>query len=320
MASDTLKRFPTSRGDFYVPHYDLWSDRDEVARGAGVLRPGANVALLGSCIVRQAASYLERRGYKTFHSPGGYQYNVHAVRAELERVFEGKPWPVPVALEIPGSGSFVHPFRKNLVARSEDELVERDEQVSEQLASTLKAADVVICVVGTTAEAWRAGTGGAVVNEIPPPDVFNQGGWALDMGNLDDIRAEVRGTMAQLAKHTRAAQVYAVCPIPLYATWADSSIVAMNGRSKALLRAALEQELTEGETYLPMWDWMQAQTRRWSPTRSDGRHFDWVGVDRLMFFCERFLAAGEVPALSLRHRVSSVLKDAGYRLRVRGLT
>ena len=316
MGSETLKRFPTKRGDFYVPHYELWSGRDQVARGAGVLTPGASVALLGSCIVQQAASYLQRRGYKTFHSAGGYQYNVHAVRTELEHVFEGKPWPVPAALEVPGDGSFVHPFRKTLVARSEDELLERDEQISEQVASALKAADVVICVIGTTAEAWRAGTGGPVVNEIPPPDVFNQGGWALDMGNLDEMRAEVRATVAQLAKHTRAAQVFAVCPIPLYATWADGSIVTMNGRSKALLRTALEEELTEAETYLPMWDWMQAQTGRWSPTRPDGRHLDWVGVDRLMLFCERFLAAGEVPPLSLRHRVGSMLSDAGYRLRV----
>ena len=77
-----------------------------------------------------------------------------------------------------------------------------------------------------------------------------------------------------------------------------------------MLLAALEQELTEAETYLPMWDWMQAQTGRWSPMRPDGRHLDWVGVDRLMFFCERSLATGEVPGLSLRHRAASVLKDA----------
>lgn len=88
----------------------------------------------------------------------------------------------------------------------------------------------------------------------------------------------------------------------------------MNGRAKSLMRAALAAELTDEQTYLPMWDWMLAQTRRWTPTRPDGRHLDWVGIDRLMLFCERYLAAGEVPRLSLRHRARSTLKDAAYRL------
>jgi hypothetical protein len=88
----------------------------------------------------------------------------------------------------------------------------------------------------------------------------------------------------------------------------------MNGRGKSLMRTALDLELLEEETYLPMWDWMQAQTRRWTPTRPDGRHLDWVGIDRLMHFCERCLAEGEVPRLSLRHRLRSQLRDAGYRI------
>jgi GSCFA family len=311
-----LKRLPTRRGDFYVPSYQLWSERDEIPRGAGVLRPGARVVILGSCIAWQADLYLRRRRYTAFHSPGGYHYNPQAIRTELERVLLDRPWPLPIAMEIPGGGGFAHPFRKNIVTSSRPELVMRDEEVSKQVRAALEAADVILCVIGTTTETWRSEHGGVAINEIPHPAIFKQGGWELDLGDLDSIRDEVREIQRLLAAHTSAARVYGVCPIPLYATWADQSVVTMNGRTKALMRTALELELTDQETYLPMWDWMLAQTRRWTPTRPDGRHLDWTGIDRLMFFCERYLAEGEVPRLSRRHRARSALRDAAYRLRL----
>jgi GSCFA family len=313
---DRLKRLPTRRGDFYVPSYQLWSEREEIPRGAGVLKPGAKVVILGSCIAWQADLYLRRRGYQPFHSPGGYHYNPQAIRAELERVLLEQPWPLPVAMEIPGGKGFAHPFRKNIVTSSRPELVVRDDEVTKQVRAALESADVILCVIGTTIEAWASEHGGVAINEIPHPEIYNQGGWELDMGSLDSVRAEVREIQRLLMEYTTAARVYAVCPIPLYATWADQSVVTMNGRSKALMRAALEAELTDAETYLPMWDWMGAQTRRWTPTRPDGRHLDWVGIDRLMHFCERYLAEGEVPRLSRRHRLRSRLKDAAYRLKL----
>jgi hypothetical protein len=180
--------------------------------------------------------------------------------------------------------------------------------------AALAGADVILCVVGTTTEVWRSEGGGVALNEIPHPEIYNLGGWELDLGSLDEVRAEVREIRRLLTEHTEAAKVYGVCPIPLYTTWSEGSVVTMNGRGKALLRTALDLELTRDETYLPLWDWMQAQTRRWTPTRPDGRHLDWVGIDRLMHFCERYLAAGEVPKLSLRHRVHSRFRDAAYRI------
>jgi len=312
-----LKRLPTRRGDFFVPSYQLWSERDEVPQSTGILRPGASVVIVGSCIASQAEHYLRVRGYDAFHSPGGFLYNPQAVRIELERVLLDRSWPAPLALEIP-NGGFAHPFRKNIVAGSPEEVAERDEQVTELVREKLTSADLILCVIGTTTEIWRTPGDGVAVNEIPHPDIFNQGGWELDLGSLEEIRSEVAEMRRLLAENTSAARVYAVCPIPLYATWAGDSVVAMNGRGKSLMRTALDLELGEEETYLPMWDWMQAQTRRWTPTRPDGRHLDWVGLDRLMYFSERYLAADQVPKLSLRHRLRSQLSDARYRIGLPG--
>jgi hypothetical protein len=220
---------------------------------------------------------------------------------------------VPVAMEIPGGG-FAHPFRKNIVTSSRPELVTRDEEVTKQVRAALEEADVILCVVGTTIEVWHSEHGNVPINEIPHPDTFAMGGWKLDLGSLEDIRAEVHEIQRLLIAHTRASRVYAVCPIPLYTTWSEGSIVTMNGRGKALLRVALDLELSEEEVYLPLWDWMQAQTRRWTPTRPDGRHLDWGGTDRLMHFAERYLAAGEVRKLSRFHRARSLARDAAYRL------
>jgi hypothetical protein len=180
--------------------------------------------------------------------------------------------------------------------------------------AALESADVILCVIGTTIEVWRTEGGRVAINEIPHPDIYRQGGWELDLGDLDEVRSELREIQRLLTAHTPAARVYAVCPIPLYATWADESIVTMNGRGKSLLRVALDLELSGEEVYLPLWDWMQAQTRRWTPTRPDGRHLDWAGTDRLMHFAERYLAPGEIPKLTVRHRARSLARDAAYRV------
>jgi hypothetical protein len=132
------------------------------------------------------------------------------------------------------------------------------------------------------------------------------------------FRTDVARTQELLSEHVRGAQVYAVCPIPLYATWLDRHIVDANGRSKALLRAAIELELAGNSIYLPLWDWMQAQTGRWSPTRRDGRHLDRTGINRIMLFAERYLGAAPVPELPLRERMRAGAADALDRLRRRG--
>jgi hypothetical protein len=103
--------------------------------------------------------------------------------------------------------------------------------------------------------------------------------------------------------------VFSICPIPLYATWSDTSVIAANGRSKALLRTALDVELNSGATYLDLWDWVQAQSRWWTPMQKDGRHLRSAGVDRIMLFAERRLGA-DVASLPLSHRLASQRIDA----------
>jgi len=311
-----LRRLPTRRGDYYVPSYQLWADRDEIPRSAEVLSPDDRVVILGSCIAWQAHRYLRLRGYRPFHSPGGYTYNSQSVRTELSRVLEGTPWPLPIAQELPDGSGFTHPFRKNLLASSRSELVVADDHITKEFREALIGADVILCVIGTTIEVWRSEHGGVAINEIPHPELYRMGGWRMELGDLDEIRDDVREIRRLLTHHTTGAQVYAVCPIPLHATWSDDSIITRNGRGKALLRAALDLELSDPDVYLPLWDWMQGQTRRWTPTRPDGRHLDWVGTDRIMHFAERYLAEGEVPPLSITHRARSALRDTAFRLKL----
>ncbi len=117
-----------------------------------------------------------------------------------------------------------------------------------------------------------------------------------------------------MAEHTKAVPVYSVCPIPLQATWLNRSVVDANGRGKALLRTALELEGTSPGVYLPLWDWMQAQTERRSPTKRDGRHFDRRGTNRVMLFAEQYLAAGEVAPIDIKERVLAQAQDLRERI------
>jgi hypothetical protein len=218
---------------------------------------------------------------------------------------------------LPAADRVVHRYRK-LSAPDRAQLLDRDRAATEQARKLIAGADLLVIVLGTTAEVWRDEQSGLPTNEIPPPASHSGGGWRVDGGGLDTIRDDVVRIQALLAQHASAAQVYAVCPIPLYATWLDRNIIDANGRSKALLRAALELELSRDSTYLPLWDWMQAQTGGWSPTRRDGRHLDRTGVNRIMLFAERSLTRQPVRPLPWSQRIRARAADAFDRIRRRG--
>jgi hypothetical protein len=310
--TETLKKLPTRRGDYYLPQFDLWPRRGERPEGAGVLEPGATVSLLGSCFAREARHYLRRRGYRARLYPAGYAYNADTIRIELEHLLEGKDWPADFVLD--GGDVLYHRYRKKCVGKTREELLEQDAKISERARFHLEKAKLIVVLIGTTAEVWRD-EDGQPTNEIPPPPSYEQNGWHIDPGELDALRGQIRDIQHLLKKHTEAHTAFAVCPIPLYATWLDQGILEANGRSKALLRTALDLELDEDSTYLPLWDWMQGQTGRGSVMKRDGRHFDQVGIDRIMYFAEQMLSSEPVPKLSLRHRLRSRIADRWERLR-----
>jgi len=263
--------------------------------------------MIGSCFADQAVAYLRRRGYEAWAHPAGEIYNPQSVRLELEHVLVGVDWPEEIAVSIPTG--FTHRFRKRCAAATIEELYELDAQQTAEARAALRQADTVIVVVGTTAEVWRDAATGHWANEIPEPSIFDLSRWSVDYGDLDDLRAEISRIQGALAQGTRAHQVFSVCPIPLYATWSDMPVIAANGRNKALLRIALDLELNAQATYLDLWDWVQAQSRWWTPMQKDGRHLRYSGVDRIMLFAERRLGADNI-SLSLRHRLSSQGIDA----------
>lgn len=303
------KRLPTRRGEYLVRHLDLWRFREQVAPVANVLTPGARICMLGSCFAEHSSAYLSRRGYDVTTHPAGELYNPQIMRLELDHVLAGAPWPDDIAVAIPDG--FTHRFRKRCSAASVNELLALDRRMTAELRSSLSDADVVIVLAGTTAELWRDAATGLATNEIPHPAVFDERRWRVDLGSLDDLSAELEAIHALLREHTTATAVYAVCPIPLNATWSDWPIIRANGRSKALLRVALEA-LPEDAVYLDLWDWMQAQTGRWSPTKFDGRHFDQAGIDRIMRFAERRLG-GQPPPERRRAVVWTAIQDLRVR-------
>ena len=122
--------------------------------------------------------------------------------------------------------------------------MEVDERTTRLAKRQLRAADVIMVLLGTTTEVWRDAELGRPTNQIPPPEAYHAGGWTLDDGDLQGIREDLSAIKRLLAEHIKAVPVYSVCPIPLHATWLDRNVVDANGRGKALLRTALELEGT----------------------------------------------------------------------------
>lgn len=306
-------RLRSLRGDYHLPHYDLWKRRHADRVLADVLPTGGRVLVLGSCFGEEVVEYLNRRGYKADTHPAGELYNPFSLRTELEHVLTGSEWPFDIAVNTPEGVE--HRLRRQCRAATRDELLAVDARITDRVRALLTQADLLIIIAGTTAELWRDARSGLPTNIIPHPHVYARGGWELDPGDLGDICAEVERTQYLLNQYTDAPKVYAVCPVPLYATWLDTPISVANGRSKALLRTALELSLQDDAHYLDMWDWVHAQAGRRVPIQADGRHFTATGLDQIMLFTERRLCASPVPRLSARHRIRSRLTNVRQRTR-----
>lgn len=306
-------RLRSLRGDYHVPHYDLWKRRHRDRAVADVLRPGGRVFVLGSCFADEVVDYLNRRGYTAESHPGGELYNPASLRAELEHVVAGNPWPFDIAVQTPDGVE--HRLRERCRATTREDLLSIDAVVTQRVRDLLEQAELLIIIVGTTTEVWRDQRSGLPTNKIPHPKVFERGGWYLDPGDVEDICADVTRIQDLLSEHSDTPQVYTVCPVPLYATWLDIPVAAANGRGKALLRTALERSLRDDSVYLDMWDWVQAQAGRRLPVRTDGRHFTASGLDQIMMFTETRLSARKVPKLSARHRARSRIIDLRQRAR-----
>lgn len=240
--------------------------------------------------------------------------NAATLRAELEHLWHGTPLAEPMYTD--SAAGPVHRVRKHIGAQSAEQLVERDRQVSEQARNDLRKAQVVVLLVGTTAELWLDRQTGAPFNEIPPPNIHADDQVRLDPGGLDSLREDIRRIQDIALENLEAKLVLAACPIPLYATWLAEPILSANGRSKALLRAAIDAELKPEVRYLDLWDWTVAQAGGRSPMQPDARHFSWRGTDRIMHFAEQRLSGShEIPPLSLAHRARSLARDMKLQLR-----
>ena len=212
-----LRKLRTRRGDYLVPHFDLWKRRDDVAPIADILEPGSHICVVGSCFADQAVSYLQRRDYDAWSHPAGELYNVQSIRLEFEHVLGDVEWPDEIA--VPTKSHFTHRFRKRCVAASVEALYELDARQTAEARIALEQADIVIVVAGTTTEVWRDAVTGLWANEIPDPSLFDLSRWRVDYGDLGGLRAEISRIQDLLTQATRAHQVFSVCPIPLYATW-----------------------------------------------------------------------------------------------------
>lgn len=309
----------TGRGTYELSHVGLWKERDDPPASAAILPAGGTITFLGSCFADYAAQYMERRGYRAHTNPSGKLYNPQAVELELRHTLAGEAWAADAALEV-GDGRWGHRFRKGLFAGSRAGLIELDEAVTQRMRAALTKADVVVVIVGTTTEMWREAGSGMLTNEIPEPSLFDEDRWYVDAGNAEDARRSISGIQEVLRQGCDARILLAVCPIPLYATWTDQPILDANGRTKAILRVAVDEAIDPDVGYCPLWDWTQGQFGRRSFVIRDGRHFSYRGSDELMrrvelAICER---RGR---LGIAHRGRSLLADLrlGLRTRARAL-
>jgi hypothetical protein len=244
-----------------------------------LLKAGQKVMSAGSCFAANLVPYLERSGFTYVRTngrhpdfrnigPENFSYdifsaaygNIYTARhlLQLTRRCLGKFSPQEDRWH--GDGIVIDPFRPGLryFARTDREFELLTKQYLDSVVAAFRRCDVFIFTLGLT-EAWRSTLDGAVYPACPGTIAGVFDGARHEFVNftvadvVDDLNSfvgEVRGVNPNIRI------ILTVSPVPLVATATSNHVLAATAYSKAVLRVAAEQVVSENNEvfYFPAYE------------------------------------------------------------------
>lgn len=175
-----------------------------------------------------------------------HRYNVFSIRHNLEWALEPSAAPVDRLLPLAGE-RLMDPYAgasKAFDAADAEDL----RLLLDKTMSTVRDCRVVIITLGLS-EVWEDMRTGFVMNIAPTADMWRAypGRFRFRVANCAETLAELGHVYRLLHQHCidNLQIIVSVSPIPLLASFRAEDIVVSNTASKAVLRAAVDQRVSE---------------------------------------------------------------------------
>jgi len=240
------------------------------AGNLGLVDQTTAIGSAGSCFASEIAYYLQRNGYNYVVAESdprdgelpessarwGIIFNTPSIRQLAEKAFGIRE--LPRLIEHRGDGDYYQdPYRENIAFDSIEALeADRTKHIS-ACRRAFEEVEVFILTLGLN-ECWEFIADGSVMSRGPKTSHH----FALFRHRVLSVEENVECLQVFLdvirAHNPNLKLIVTVSPVPLMATGlaADTHVIAANGHSKAVLRAAAEEfrRRNEGVYYFPSYE------------------------------------------------------------------
>ncbi|MFC0633038.1 GSCFA domain-containing protein [Brevundimonas balnearis] len=259
------------------------------------LRPGEPVFTMGSCFARNIERSLSERGFDTFMLSDGVaealandglsrsflnKYSVAAMCAELSLFLNGGG--EDRLVERADGTAYDLLLNQGSDRLSRDQALKWARMIEAQL-ETLRSTRIGIITLGV-AEVWRDLETGLPCNATPPADLIDRAPdrFVVEIMDHEDILGDLerlRSSLKSIASEDFHL-IVSVSPVPLRLTFRDMDVLAANGYSKSVQRAAADVFCSAHTdvTYFPSYEMVTLSDRRLA-FESDNRHVQDEMVD-----------------------------------------
>jgi len=208
-------------------------------------------------------------------------------------------------------GQLIDPFRPQIQPGGFDTLAEYQADRARHLARVRMAfenLDVFVFTLGLT-EAWRNRADGAVYPLCPgvAGGTFDPARYEFHNFGYDEIRDDLRGFIGDLRwVNPKARVVLTVSPVPLVATATCEHVLTATTYSKAALRVAAEEIVTQvpDVAYFPSYEIITGVASRGQYYAEDLRSIEEAGVSHVMRVFFQHYVHGPSPVHRLSPTVS----------------
>jgi hypothetical protein len=255
---------------------------EHVLRGWAPDRPAIDrdtrITAFGSCFAANISKHLGRRNYRvSAQDPdaqkayvveiGEGMVNSFVIRQQFEWAWEGRSFDQPLW----------HGYDASEFAY--------DEEVRATTKRLFDATDVFILTFGLS-EVWYDEPTGEVFWRTIPKDVYDPERHRFRVSGVEENRANIEAIYRLIRTHRPDAKVIVtLSPIPLIATFRDTSCITANSVSKSVLRVAIDEVMRahrdEGQLfYWPSYEIAMDVFR--APFIEDRRHLPHPVLDFIM--------------------------------------
>jgi hypothetical protein len=185
---------------------------------------------------------------------------------------------------------FQDPYRRDVYAKTREEIILLSKKITDKISEGLKNSDVIIITLGLI-EAWINIHNRLWVCRCPKRDddpewkniEFHLSNFKESYVNLEKIVQQI------LEKYPRKKIIFTVSPVPLGRTFTDNDIIVANVQSKCTLRTAvgeLIKQYKENVFYWPAFEYSLSK----NIFQKDGRHVQTYEVNNIVkSFIESFI-------------------------------